>query len=83
MNFISIKVIPNALRSEVILKNNQIIVKVHAVPEDGKANRKVVKIFKEQLDLNVEIIKGLKQREKIISCMISEDEIKKKIEEKN
>ena len=83
MHFISIKVTPNAKQSVVTLKNGQINVKVRAVLENGKANIAVIKTFKEQLDLNVEIIKGLKQKEKTISCIISFEEIKKKIEEKN
>ena len=79
MNFIPIKVTPNATHAGVILKNNQIIVKVNALPEDGKANKEVVKTFKEQLNLSVEIVKGLKQREKTILCSVSFEEIAQKI----
>ncbi len=81
MHFISIKVTPNSKSSEVILKNGQINVKVKAIPDDGKANKEVIKTFKEQLNLSVEIVKGLKQREKIIASEISQKEIEDKLAE--
>ncbi len=81
MYFISIKVTPNSKSSEVILKNGQISVKVKAIPDDGKANKEVIKTFKEQLNLSVEIVKGLKQREKIIASEISQKEIEDKLAE--
>lgn len=81
MHFISIKVTPNSKSSEVILKNGQINVKVKAIPDDGKANKEVIRTFKEQLNLSVEIVKGLKQREKIISSEISQKEIEDKLAE--
>ena len=81
MHFISIKVTPNSKSSEVILKNGQINVKVKAIPDDGKANKEVIRTFKEQLNLSVEIVKGLKQREKIIASEISQKEIEDKLAE--
>lgn len=81
MYFISIKVTPNSKSSEVILKNGQINVKVKAIPDDGKANKEVITTFKEQLNVKVEIVKGLKQREKIIASEISQKEIEDKIAE--
>ncbi|NQV09027.1 YggU family protein [Candidatus Woesearchaeota archaeon] len=41
-------------------------VNIKAVPEKGKANIEIVKFFSKLLKKRVEIIKGLKSREKIL-----------------
>lgn len=42
------------------------IVSVKAVPEKGKANAEVLKLFRKKYKEQVRIIKGLKSREKVL-----------------
>lgn len=37
---------------------------VHSPPEDGKANEEIIKLFKKQFKLKVELIYGFKSRNK-------------------
>lgn len=56
-----IKVIAKARENKIYLENNIIKVKVTEVPEDGKANKAIVKLFSEKLKIpksNIEIISG-------------------------
>lgn len=56
-----IKVIAKAKENKIYLENNIIKVKVTEVPEDGKANKAIVKLFSEKLKIpksNIEIISG-------------------------
>lgn len=67
---IFVKVIPNSKKSEVInLGNDHFKVKVDAAAEDGKANKRLIKILAEYFNIpksNLLITKGMKSREKII-----------------
>lgn len=53
-------------KSEIVIEQDKIIVKVKSIPENNKANLEIVKLFKKQLNLNVKIIKGFKTNKKII-----------------
>lgn len=56
-----IKVIAKAKENKIYLENNIVKVKVTEVPEDGKANKAIVKLFSEKLKIpksNIEIISG-------------------------
>lgn len=71
---ITVKVIPNARREEVILEENdlkegRIKVKVMAPPEDGRANVAVLKLLAKHFGVKknaVSLISGEKSREKIV-----------------
>jgi uncharacterized protein (TIGR00251 family) len=69
MQWIKIKVVPNARRNEIIIEGETVKVKVNAPAVDGKANKAVVECICKHFLLKkseVEIIKGLKSREKTI-----------------
>ncbi len=59
-----IKVIPNSDRTELIEQNGELKLYLQAQPEKGKANLAIIKLFKKELGLKVEIVSGEKGREK-------------------
>ncbi len=66
---VEIKVKTNSSKSEVILKDTYLIVKVHSLPQDGKANQEVIKTLSSYFDISkskIKIIKGLKSKNKLI-----------------
>lgn len=67
---IEVKVIPNAKKDEVNLRGKNLsdglIVRVKSPPEDGKANKDVIKILEKYFNKNVRIVQGEKSRRKII-----------------
>ncbi|MFH1092852.1 MAG: DUF167 domain-containing protein [Candidatus Omnitrophota bacterium] len=71
--FISIKVITNAAKNEIIEKSKgELIVKVTATPERGKANKKVLEFLAEYFNVNktdILIVKGKYNSKKIINII--------------
>jgi len=63
---ISLHVTPHSSRNELIEENGRLKLYLQAVPEDNKANLALIKFFKKEFGLRVEIISGMKGREKII-----------------
>ncbi|MDR1366911.1 MAG: DUF167 domain-containing protein [Puniceicoccales bacterium] len=67
---LSLKVIPNAARSEIIVEENgDLKVKVQAPPEDGKANKAVIQLLAKHFRVpknRIRIIAGQKSSQKII-----------------
>ena len=64
-NLIKIKVIPNSSRTELV--GNKLYLK--AVPEKGKANKEIIKFFKKEFNLKVEIKSGERSRDKILEII--------------
>ncbi|MBU0470853.1 MAG: YggU family protein [Nanoarchaeota archaeon] len=65
-NLIKIKVVPNSKKTELKEENNRLKLHLQAVPDKGKANQALVKFFKKEYNLNVEIKSGKTSREKIL-----------------
>jgi len=66
---LTINVIPRSKKSEIKVEGNQIIVKVTAPPTGGRANREVIEILADFLQIkkrHLEIISGEKSRVKKI-----------------
>lgn len=63
-NQLKIKVIPNSDRTELKEQNGELKLYLQAQPEKGKANLAIIKFFKKELGLRVEIVSGEKSREK-------------------
>lgn len=66
---INIKVIPNSSKDEVISKDEKIVIRSTAQPENNKANESVVKILSKHFKIQktkIRIIKGHKSRNKTI-----------------
>jgi uncharacterized protein (TIGR00251 family) len=70
---IDIKVITNSSRQEVVKRDDHLVVKVHASPEKGKANKEVVELLSNHFNCPkscIEIIKGEKSNKKRISVSV-------------
>ena len=67
-NLIQLRIVPNSSKNELIFEENRIKVKIKSIPEDGKANSELIKFFKKN-GLKIEILKGLKSREKFIKIL--------------
>jgi uncharacterized protein (TIGR00251 family) len=64
---LEITAIPNSSKSEIkIDKERGILVYLNSVPDKNKANNELKKLFKKDLNLNIELIKGEKNRKKSI-----------------
>lgn len=64
---IEAKVIPNSSLNTIIFDNDILKIKIQEVPEDGKANKAVVKFLAKQLNIakgDITIISGEKQHNK-------------------
>lgn len=70
-NQFKIKVIPNSSRTELKETEEGLKLYLKAVPEKGKANAEVVKFFKKEFNLKVEIKSGEKSREKVLRVILS------------
>lgn len=68
-NLLKIKVIPNSSRTELILDGGKVRVYLKAVPDKNKANQELIKFFKKELKLSVEIKSGMKTREKTLRIL--------------
>ena len=64
-----VRVKPKSSKEEIQVVGTEILVFVCAVPEDGQANRAVVKLFKKQLGLRIEIVHGALSRIKRIRVL--------------
>lgn len=63
------RVTPNARRESIEIDGERVHVKVHAAPEDGKANAAVVALVAAALGLapsRVEVLRGATSREKVL-----------------
>ena len=63
---LKIKVIPHSSRTELKEENNTLKLYLKAVPEKDKANKELIKFFKREFKLKVEIISGLQSRGKVL-----------------
>lgn len=79
---INIKVVPQSGHQKIILDKSGILkCYLNSPPEDGKANRELIKILADTLDLpqrNITIVQGLISRNKILEIegFDSEDDLK-------
>ncbi len=63
---ITLKVIPNAKSTRLVEEKETLKLYLHAPPEKGKANKELIKFFKKEFQLRVELISGAKSREKVL-----------------
>ncbi len=69
-SLISLRVQPNAGRTELKEENGRLKLFLHSPPENNKANKELVKFFKKEYNLKVEIISGLKSRDKVLRVVL-------------
>jgi uncharacterized protein (TIGR00251 family) len=68
MKRITVKVVPNAKKDEIIEKNC-LVIYTTAPPENNKANKAVIELLSDFFDISkscIRIVKGEKSRNKII-----------------
>lgn len=68
-NKLQVHIIPNSSKNEIIGwddEKKELKLRINAPPEKNKANKELIKFLKKELKCQVEIIKGLKSRNKII-----------------
>jgi uncharacterized protein (TIGR00251 family) len=66
---ISIKVMPHSMREEVVKQGDDYVVRVKAMPQEGKANEAVIELVAKHFKVPksvVKIVSGLTSRNKII-----------------
>ncbi len=63
---IKIKVKPGSGKQEIVKTGDEYLVYLKNRAEDGKANLELLKLLKKYFGKNINIIKGLKSRNKII-----------------
>jgi len=69
-NRMSVRVIPNASKTEVRdIKDDIIKIAVAAPPDKNKANLELIKFLKKKFNLRVQIISGEKSREKVVEVL--------------
>jgi len=71
--FIKVKVFPESKKEEIILKKeNTFEIHIKEKPEQGRANERILEVLSGYLKISlgkIRIIKGFKQRSKIIEVM--------------
>ena len=65
-DLLKLKVIPNSSKVKLVEENGSLKLYLKAVPDKNKANMELIKFFKKQFNLRVEIKSGLKGREKVL-----------------
>ena len=65
----NLKVIPNSAQNKLIQKEGKTILYLKAQPEDNKANKALIKFFKDNYNQRIRIVSGLKSREKVIEIL--------------
>jgi uncharacterized protein (TIGR00251 family) len=67
---VSVKVVPQSGKQKIILdKTGSLKCYLNSPPEDGKANRELIKLFSEALKIpqrEIEIVQGLTSRSKVL-----------------
>lgn len=80
MTKISVRIIPNAHRSEAVGQEGETWkIRVAAPPIEGKANKELVRWLAEALDLapsEIEIVKGLGSKNKLVEVPLSYEDVK-------
>ena len=66
---ISLHVTPHSSRNELIEEEGKLKLYLHAPPEKDKANNELIKFFKKEFKLKVEIVSGMKCREKVVRIL--------------
>ncbi len=68
-NLLHLKVIPSSGRTELKEENGRLKLYLKAPPDKNKANLELIKFFKKELGLVVEIKSGATSREKVLKIV--------------
>ncbi|HLC98237.1 MAG TPA: DUF167 domain-containing protein [Candidatus Nanoarchaeia archaeon] len=61
-----LKIVPNAKKTLLKEENGTLKLYLHAPPEKDKANKELMAFFKKEYGLAVQIVSGMKSREKVV-----------------
>ncbi|MFA5936085.1 MAG: DUF167 domain-containing protein [Patescibacteria group bacterium] len=85
MTRFTVRIIPNASRSELVgFENSAWKIRLAAPPVDGKANEKLVRFLADLLDLSlseIEIVKGQTSKTKLIEARCAPDDVMEKLKD--
>jgi uncharacterized protein (TIGR00251 family) len=79
---------PNAKTEKIEIEPNYIVISIQSAPEKGKANKEIIEILSETLNINSSkftLVSGQKSRDKIIEIdcpdgyILNENEIKRRL----
>ncbi len=70
-NIFFVKAKPNSSKSEILWNKNssKFEVFLHRVPDNNKANEELIKLFKKEYKIRIEIVSGLKSKNKKIKVL--------------
>jgi len=71
---IDVRVKTNSPRFSLTQKDDDLILEVTSSPQEGKANTEIVKSLKKLTERDVEILKGLKSKNKLILIIGAKEE---------
>jgi len=71
---LNLRVTPHSSRTELVEEEGKLKLYLQAVPDKNKANLELIKFFKKELGLKVEIKSGMKSRDKILR-IITDDKL--------
>lgn len=66
---IGLRVTPHSSRTELVEEDGRLKLYLQAVPDKNKANLELIKFFKKEVGLKVEIKSGMKSRDKILRIL--------------
>jgi len=78
---LSIKVKANSRENKILKENGQVVIRIHAPAQDGKANKAIIEFLSEAFDVPksyIQIVSGLTSSHKRISIA---DDYKNRVEE--
>ena len=68
-DIIEIRAKPKSSKSVLEFEEGKVIAFLKSIPDEGKANTELVKLFKKQLGLKVEIVYGFKGKDKRVKVL--------------
>ncbi len=76
---LKIKVSTGKPQFKIDVVGELLLIEIESNPEKGKANKEIVKRLKKIFKSEVEIVSGLKSREKIVEVKSSKEDIMRKL----
>lgn len=68
-NLLKIKVISNSSKLELIEEDGKLKLYLKSIPDKNKANLELIKFFKKEFGLRMEIKSGMRSREKVLKVI--------------
>ena len=75
---VQVKIIPKSSQDKIVREGDSFKIKVTDAPEKGKANNKVIKLLAKEFEVpksQIEIIKGLTKRDKLIKINVEDNKV--------